>query len=476
MRVLFVYPDILSSPRKLFNFGIGYMSAVLKGEGHKTELCHLKTKSDVNNLFRVIISFSPDLIAFSSVTDEFQNVKEISKKIKDKFDIFIICGGIHPTLDPDCLEESKGLDGICRGEGEYAILELVEKREQGVDYLDTKNFWFKKGGGLIKNPLRPLIGDLNELPYPDREIVDYQEIIDNTDGGAQFVFNRGCPFNCPYCSNSALRALYQGIGKYVRQRGVEKALNEIEQVVEKYKVKYWTSEDSLFSLNKKWVLEFCAGYKERFKDLPFNCLVRVETCDAEIFKSLREAGCFSVSIGVESGNPWIRKEVLKRNMSNEEIKQTFILAKEQDLETVAHNMVGLPYEDVEKFADTIKINREIKPTGSLLHIFQPYPGTALSDLCIKNGWVREDISDNFFAHLVENDTILDLPTFKREQIIECYRKFNYELRKERFLPRIAYSRVGYAIYRNLGLENPRHPIITKSTVKVLKWIRGLKRK
>ena len=471
MRILFVYPDISSSMSTLFNFGIGYMSAVLKREGHKTELCHLRAKSDVKKLFKVIHSFSPDLIAFSSVTGEFQNVREISKEIKDKFDIFVICGGIHPTLDPDCLEGSEGLDAICRGEGEYAILELVEKMERGVDYLDTRNFWFKKRGKIIKNHIRPLITNLDELPYPDREIVDYQKIIDETDGRAEFLFNRGCPFDCPYCCNPALRALYRGIGKYVRQRGVEKALNEVEQVVEKYKVKYWTSEDSLFSLNKKWVLEFCAGYKKRFKDLPFNCLVRVETCDAEIFKSLKEAGCFSVSFGVESGNPWLRKEVLKRNMTNEEIKQSFRLAAEHGLETAAHNMVGLPYEDVEKFEDTIEINRKIKPTDSAVHIFQPYPGTALGDLCIKNGWIKEDISDNFIAHLVENDTILDLPTFKREEIIECYRKFNYELNQERFIPRIIYSKVGYAIYRNLGLENPRHPI-TKNTVKLLKWMRG----
>lgn len=424
MKILFVYPDIISERGylKYLSHGIAYLSAVLEENNHITALCHL-TQLSPALVAGKIQDFSPDIIAISSTTNQWGYSEEIARFIKENYDIPIFAGGIHPTIKPECLYETEFIDGICRGEGEYALLDLANKIEGGENYFDTKNFWFRNNANIIKNDVRPLIEELDELPYPDKELFDFGCLIKSPEG-ARFMFSRGCPFSCSYCVNPTLRRIYHGKGKYIRHRSVPKAISEIEMVTSKYDLRqnYLVFDDDTFTLNKKWLVDFCAQYKQRI-NIPFVCNVRPGSADKEILRELKEAGCEEVRIGLESGDPYIRNEILKRSMSNEEVVDAFRLSREVGLKTSSFNMIGIPEETPQRFKRTIELNREAKPDRLQLSTLYPYPGTEIEKRCKSDNLLKLDkVVDSYFG-----ESVLQLPGFTEEQIMSYKKRFYYDV-------------------------------------------------
>ncbi|MCK4827783.1 radical SAM protein, partial [bacterium] len=405
-----------------------------KQNGHETRFFPIGEYRQIRSIFKELEDFGPDVIAFTTTSSQFRHVQSIASEIKKSFDIMTICGGVHTTLVPGCLEESKGLDAIARGEGEYPLLELANAIDSGEDRLDLKNIWFKKDGEIIKNELRPLISDLDSLPFMDRDLFDYQKVIDARNGLANFIFSRGCPFKCAYCCNHALSRLYQGKGKYLRLRGIENALEEIEEVTQKYRVKTLAFGDDTFNVDKEWFVSFLSEYKKRF-NYPFKCQIRPGTCTREMFQLLKEAGCATVGMGVESGNPHILDKVMNRKVTVEQIEEAFRYIHEVGLTTSVGNIIGVPGENVETIKDTIRLNAKINPTSSVVGIFYPYIGTDLRKYCEEKGFKIKEASGRFVER---RDVALELPTIKRKDILYYARNFRYLVYKGRY-PRTALS-------------------------------------
>ncbi|MCK4419909.1 radical SAM protein, partial [Candidatus Aerophobetes bacterium] len=314
-----------------------------------------------------------------------------------------------------------------------------EALENKQDITKIKNLWIKKNGRVYRNPARPFIENLDDLPFPDRELFPYQSVIDSDFGTALFMFTRGCPYNCSYCSNDALRRIQEG--KYVRFRSVDGCIQEIKEVISNYKVKSLYFNDDIFTLNKEFVFEFCEKYKAQIH-LPFDINARVETISKGICRELRKAGCRRINIGIESGNPYIRNKVLNRKMSNEQIVSAFSVARQAGLKTKSFNMVGFPYETAQHFQDTVKLNAEIKPDSVILNIFDPYPGTKLGIECGKKGWV--DFKKMGKEFVPRTDTILNLPGFPREKILKCYKEFAYNVYRDQSLVKGIFYRIYYS--------------------------------
>ncbi len=423
MHVLFIYPDICIASGR-FHEGIGYLSSVLKTEGHKTSLLHIEKELTKEELCARVDALHPDLIGFSATTNQYPYVQLYSRWIKETHDIPLVCGGIHPTLCPEEVISDNSIDILCMGEGEYPLLELANKLEKGEDVFDIRNLWVKQGK-VYRNPLRPLIENLDELPFPDRELFDYgsmlKEFSHRSEGlnVAEVMTGRGCPFNCTYCCNHALRKFYQGLGNYTRRRSVDNVLAEIEQLIERYKVNWLIFDDDTFTLQPKWIEEFCEKYRQRFS-VPFQCNAFPTTLNGEIIQKLKQAGCERIAIGIESGNEWLRKEVLKRPISNEQIVKAFRSVAEAGIKTYSFNMVGFPHETPEMIEDTIKLNLLLDPDHIQTSIFYPYPGTQLYELCKENDWLGQDRKSSYFAE----GTILNLPTLTQEQITDYYRQLH----------------------------------------------------
>lgn len=378
MNVLFIQSSIIPQ------FGIMYLSAVLKSKGHKTKLVREQ------DAFNAINKFHPGLIAISLTTGEHKNLLKVAQDIKKEYSIPIIAGGPHATFFPELIENSY-IDFIGIGECDYALLELVEAIEKRKDTTKIANIWAKKGKKIIKNMPANLIADLDKLPFPDREIYyddyDFLRYLNLKN----FMSGRGCPYNCSFCFNHAMQKLYSGKGNYIRKRTPENLIAEIMNVREKYPVNYITFTDDTFIIDRIWLKHFCKLYKQRIA-IPFICNIRANLITEEIVRCLKDAGCFAVSMGIETGNENIRNSLLRKGITDSQILLSGKLIKKYKLKLKTYNMLGYPQETLEDAFNTLRLNAKLNPDQASFAIIQPYPGTEFCRDAIEKGYLSKDYS------------------------------------------------------------------------------------
>lgn len=394
MKVLFFY-------RNAEWLGIEYLSSVLKAAGHHTELIFDPGIGDVEYKFNFLERFfdhtermielakdyNPDLIAFSCLTNLYPWVSKMCRLIKQKMDVPIIVGGMHPTMLPGFVISNPDIDMICIGEGEGAILELVSSLEDKKNNYSIKNIWFKKDGKIIRNPTRPLIKDLNTLPFPDKDLFRRYGCFSDR---LYVMTGRGCPYHCTYCFNSPYRKLLNTDGvPYVRRRSPSNVIDELEFFRNKYNIKEIFFYDDIFTIDEKWIAEFCQKYKKKIH-LPFKILVHPHTVRKEMMRDLAEAGCIYVDMGIETGSEELRYRLLKRNESNQDIVNAAKVLKEVGIKFCTLNIVGFPTETKEQMWQTYRLNETIRPDGTIVSIFYPFPKTELADFCIENNFITEE--------------------------------------------------------------------------------------
>jgi len=391
MKILFFYENYNNEP-----LGIMYLSSVLKEAGHKTDFFII---GDNIELIKKIKQFKPDIIAISTTTGLHKRYMEISRMIKSSFDTFIIFGGPHPTYFPEIITEDC-VDAVCIGEGEYAFLELVNNLEAGKDITKIKGIWVKLNKKIYKNPIRPLIQDLDSLPYPDRELVEKHFGKMET---RHFIAIRGCPYSCTYCYNHTLKKMYPN-QPFIRARSASNMIEEIKEVLNKYHFKRVMFVDDTFILNRKWLKEFSKKYKKEI-GLPFHCNIRTDIFDEEVAKLLKDAGCFEIDMAIESGNEYIRNKILKRNISNEQIIKAGQIIKKMGMKLRTENMVGIPGETLQNVIETLRLNTKVNPYYAWCSIFQPYPKTELGEYAknyLKKSINLEEINQNYHTNSVLN--------------------------------------------------------------------------
>lgn len=426
MRIIFVYPDLSTdepSYTGYFHHGIASLSAVLKKAGHQTALLQFTKEISVKDFQEKIKILKPDLISFSCTTHVFPFVQKYAKAAKEITKVPIICGGVHPSLYPEEVIADKNIDMICRGEGEMVFLDLCQKLEKKEPIEKIENLWVKKNGKIFRNKVRPLILDLDSLPFPDREIFDYSNLNLEKQGIGTFMFSRGCPYHCTFCCESSLCKLYPNPKNYFRFRSPLAAIEEIKEVIKSYPfIKFVRFDDDLLFARKEWVREFVQLYQKEI-GLPFSADMRVSLATDELFSLLLQGGVHLLRFGVESGNDFILKEVLNKGITTKQIKNAFKIAKEKGIKTQAYNMVGLPSESAKEILETIKLNAQIEPDISVVSIFYPYRGTYLYELCWQKGFLKKGkdlkIPRNYYSY-----SVLSLPTIRKEQIQFFFQYFH----------------------------------------------------
>ena len=373
MNVLLVITNISGFHEVPYSFGLSSIASYIKNKGYNARILSICGEDERDKLIEEIKIFHPGVIGFSSVSSQFGQVKKLAELIKNiNKNIFIVCGGIHPTLYPNALLESEAIDGFFIGESEIAFGDFLDKIKQDKEYTDTNNFVYKKQDKVIVNSLRPLIQNLDILPYPLKDSI-FEEFI-KINGFAPFFFSRGCPYSCSYCCNHALAKMYDMSTNKPRYRSVDSCIEEIKEAFETYNFKTIWIMDDTFGLDKKWRKEFCEKYKKRLK-IRFICLLRPNVVDEEFIKLLKEAGCYRILFGLESGNEYVRNTIMNRNIFDKQIIEAFSLCGKHGIESSAFNIIGVPGETEDMLWDTIKLNRKIKPTYSGVDIFYPYIGT-----------------------------------------------------------------------------------------------------
>ncbi len=389
------------------SLAIEALSAMLKQAGHEVsllfdpgldsvlgflDLAWLRQKNDQRHI-RFIDAFQPDLICFSALTNLYSFVAEKAALIKKHFSIPIVVGGMHPTLVPEFVLANPHIDMICLGEGDEALLELACAMEQGKDYYTLQNFWFKKDGAVIKNPLRPLIQDLDRLPFPDRDLFHQY----GTFAGTLYITTgRGCPFTCTYCCHHTLQKMYRHKGCYVRRRSVENVIRELEQCVTRYTVKSVYSMDDTFTLDEAWIETFADEYRKRIKR-PLYCHVRPGTITRNMLDSLCKAGCTDVFYGIDSGNEEVRFKLMNRKITNETMLQDTQLLKDYGISVTTSAIFGFPHETPRQMMETVELIKTIKSDFAYTYMFYPFPETDSFNYCREHGLIDEETVDKILT-------------------------------------------------------------------------------
>ena len=353
--------------------GIEALAGELKSRGQKVELLVAFFEK---RLLQKIKEFSPDLIGFSLVSAERNEAVQWARAIKSHFPIPIIFGGIDPTFFPQIINDPS-VDFVCRGEGERAILQLLEALEQGKDYLEIENLWVKKNGEVYQNPVGGLIENLDELAFPDKEIYYSRYSYYRNYPIKFFIASRGCPFACNYCANQGLKQLYPNSSHYLRFKSPDYLLEEIKSVLKKYPARTIGFNDDLFSYNLSWMEQFLPRYRKEI-GIPFFCAGRIDLLNEDKVRLLKEGGCYSFWYGLESANPEHREKILNRKMSEEKIKEGVELLHRFGISTQSYNILNYPGETIEDGLKTLDLNRKLKNDFVVSSLFQPFPGTKLA--------------------------------------------------------------------------------------------------
>ena len=388
MRVLFIHTSI--NTQIGFGYGISYISGLLKTEGIETRLINVNEKLgyplDHDRIKKDVLAFNPDMIGFSVLTNQYKYALEIAEHIKKYCDAPIIFGGIHVTMDPSQTLSHEAVDYICVGEGEEAMLELVQKGSpHGV-----KNIGYKTRDGYVLEPLRPFT-DIVKLPFKDYEIFDFQHMIDAMNGWVGLTASRGCPYRCTYCLNHKIVALYKEQGHlpkhYIRRHTVDQMIHEIEYLLSNYRnIKMFIFDDDIFTFDKEWLKEFTERYR-KLTDISFVCNAHARIFDEETAAYLSGAGCRIIKFGLESGSNRIRREIMHRYMTNADIEKAFEAAHKFGLHTSAFVIVGLPTETIADIRETVKLLAKIKPGRFRWSLFFPFIGTKAYEIAEKSGQI-----------------------------------------------------------------------------------------
>jgi radical SAM superfamily enzyme YgiQ (UPF0313 family) len=347
-----------------------------------------------------ISAFNPNLIGFSIMSGSHRWALQIAREAKARYGLPNIFGGAHPTFFPQCLNE-EGVDMIIKGEGEWATCEVLEAVAAGKDYSHIANLGFKKNGAPHINELRMLPADLDDYPFPDRDL--YGGLTGKLDRSVQNVLtSRGCPFHCSFCFEDAMREMYKGKGKYVRLRRISKVIEECQEVRAKTNLRVVYFADDLFGMDKKWLYEFLPIYRKEV-GIKFVCLVRADivASDPAYARNLADGGCENVFFGIESGNEDLRNRVLVKKTTDAEIYEAARLLHDAGIKFRSYNIMGLPGETLADAYSTVQMNIDIKTDFPWCSIFSPIPGVALTDYAIEKGYLTpdfntSDINQSFF--------------------------------------------------------------------------------
>lgn len=358
MKISFIEPKFFSTWECL---GIAYIASYLK-KHYKGDLDLKFFQAFFDDDKKIVEGSSDsDIVAFSCTSPTFQHGVALATKIKEvNPKAWIVFGGWHVTAIQLEALKHKCINQIVVGEGEKSFLKVVRGSRAYVVY--TAPF-----------------ANLDELPFPDRELIRNERLIaltEKNDGKriTSVLSSRGCPFRCICCAE------YSMTGGNVRVRSPRNVLDEINQIVERYNIDFLKFRDPTFNSSIGKVENFCrAKIKEKtIADLPWGCNIHASIASPDMFKLMKRAGCREIWVGVESGSPRILKEI-RKGITVQQIKKVFKWSKETGLLRRAYAMLGAPSENFIDVMMTKDLLEEIQPDSVGFTIMAPYPGTVFYD-------------------------------------------------------------------------------------------------
>jgi anaerobic magnesium-protoporphyrin IX monomethyl ester cyclase len=376
-----------------------------------------------NEIIDYIGSATPTIIGFTCTTIIMPAVARMAEKVK-RGDNFVIVGGPHVSAVPtETLEESEDIDIVVIGEGEITMLELAQAVEGGKSLTTVKGIAYRDAGEIRLTPSRGLIHDLNDLEFPARDLVPIEKykpgpILDIGFSGKKFgtiVTARGCTGNCTFCSSKSF-------WKRIRIRNADNILDEIDYLVEQG-VKHLMIVDDTFTCQRTRLIEFCEQLIKRKYNIQWSCYARVSDVDPHTLRLMKDAGCFFIYYGVESGSQEILDSTTKM-ITLEQVKNAVEWTKRVGIIANCSFIMGLPGETKETLKMTLDFAIELNPHIAEFYIATPFPGTQMYEYCKSQGWLKEYKWSEFTLHKKASlQTCAMLPEIIEDHIKNAYRKF-----------------------------------------------------
>ena len=401
--------------------GLMYIAAVLEKEGHKVEILDafmsdssFWKKGDTlyvgmphKRIREEIRKRKPEILGvanpFTSQVENAIKVCNIAKQIDPK--ILTVVGGPHVSAVPEeFLNEAKNADIAVIGEGEYAMLEIVQSHERGMPLNKVSGIAYRKGNTIVRTPSRPLIEHLDKLPFPAYHLVDMEKYLNPAkieyrsfkDRSISMITSRGCPFNCCFCS------VHLHMGKKFRAHSVGYVVNHIEHIVNKFRVKTIFFEDDNLTLDTKRFEAICDKITQKGIKVKWETPngLRVDCLTPSLLRKMQKSGCQSVFFGVESGDQQILDHIIDKSLQLKDVIKAAKTCKEIGLKTGAFYIVGFPGEKRENMLRTVDFALWLeKEFGVGIHMFVATPsvGTRLYEECKQKGFIKENLSSRAFA-------------------------------------------------------------------------------
>ncbi|MCK6626193.1 MAG: B12-binding domain-containing radical SAM protein [Anaerolineae bacterium] len=471
MKVLLASPESeVWNSRKHIHMGLGYLAGSLLAHGYECEIWDASVESDIESLDEKLARDPFDIVCLSAPTPLIVQAWEAARTAK-KYGALTILGGPHLTLMPHESMERPEVDLVVRGEGEYTIIEIMRALEKewsitngqlsivndqppihnsqftihNSQLMTPRLFdpaagwgnilglsWRDKAGKIKHNLDRPLPDDIDAIPFPafhmfkiDR-YTNLNPLTDGLDMNARaftIVTSRGCPYKCTYCSKPITGDTWRG-------RSVDNVIAEWEWLVKDLGATEIGITDDIWNLDKNRAKELCrALIKANLNHVPWVTIhgMKVNNTDAELFKLMKQAGCKRVGFGVENGDDWMLRHVIKKGQTVDMVRQAFKWSKEAKLQTMGFFIFGMPGETEESMEKTIRLSLELDPDLAHFMMAAPFPGTEMWETLKKHGDVFSDSMDwsqiaiqDDKAHFAFGD--LDKETVERKWH-EAHRRF-----------------------------------------------------
>ena len=451
MNVLFLYPNVLGGG--FFHLGLASLSATLKSNrNHKASLfdttfyhssSNVSIFKDVENkivsekksnviedLHSKINQFKPDLIAATCTSNSYKYLTGMLKEIKIVHDIPIIIGGSKATIDFKNLINEKFIDYVAVGECERSFPEFVDSLEDGSNKMISSNIISKS----FRIPtIQKLPPTLDYLPIPDFSIFEeahmYRPMMGKVYRFGWVEFGRGCQFDCNYCINSYLHSLYGENRIKVRMKSASHMIAELVELKTKYSLEYLRFiDESFLNMPIKTLEELSTNYINQIS-LPFIIMTHPSTVNRKKAELLKEMGCTHVSIGIESGNAFIRNHICNRHVDDSQIINAFRNLHEVGIGITSFNIIGFPYEGRRQIFETIKLNRIAESDVPSLSYLYPFEGTKLYEYCLRNGYLQEndEVPEDYTT-----TSILKLNSITKEELLGLGKVFHLYCKYPRF--------------------------------------------
>jgi radical SAM superfamily enzyme YgiQ (UPF0313 family) len=416
MKVLFLEIDT-EATWSVASLGPAFLAATLRAQGHEAAFCRIGHAVGVEAVEAAVREHAPALIGISVTTRQWLRTRDLMGALRLRCSVPVILGGLHPTFAPDEVLQHPGIDFVCLGEGEQALLELVHALQAGTAERDLRlgriaNIRIRSGlKAALRRPIEPVDG----IPFAARDLLDERW------GVVHMSTQRGCPFPCTYCAARMYDQLYAELGggggpAYGRRRSVDYVLAELRQIRAAGPLTYVIFLDDTFTIHHPWVYGFCRVYGAEF-GLPFSLHARVETVTPKLLHALAAAGCKHIVYGVESGSERVRRDIMQRSASNQRFRDVFRWTREAGIMATANYILGVPGETVAEMEETLALHQELQPADFGVFVFYPYPGTALFHLCRERGYLPEN---HLALPAVHRRSILNLPGISPQDIDGMY--------------------------------------------------------